>query len=190
VQGVDVAQGLMFDKVWLVTALLSTAAIGFQLSTEINLMERASAAHSGDVGVGFDVGEFGAKVEITTPPTALMTQAIIAQPLFSPSRRPKAQENVELAQAADPRPQIVDADLPEIELAGTLISDRVDVALVMDGGRDSRHVRIGDQIADWRIIRIDRDRIELAKDGELHPMPLRKGLPGQRQASPAGRTKD
>jgi type II secretory pathway component PulC len=63
--------------------------------------------------------------------------------------------------------------LPEVELAGTLLSERSKVALVVNGDQQPSRMRVGETIADWQIKRIDRDRFLLERDGQVEPLLLR-----------------
>lgn len=181
--------GSISDKFWLMACLGSAAVIGFQLSADVNLMQHARAAHPDDniVVSETDLSVFSAGADIDAPATELMVAAIAAQPLFAPGRQPMVQE-VQAARSATPKP--ADTVLPDIELAGTLMADHTEVALIVGRERNSQHVRIGDMMSTWQVMTIDRDYIQLARDGEINPMPLRKDRPRQRQAAPAGRTND
>lgn len=97
--------------------------------------------------------------------------AIRERPLFTPDRAP-----IVLAQQTTG--VMTDAGgerlLPKVELAGTLLSERNKVALVVNGERGPSRVRIGETIADWQIKSIERDRFLLERDGQVELLLLRE----------------
>lgn len=83
-------------------------------------------------------------------------QAILERPLFSPSRRPPAEQA--LTEAALPT--------PDFALFGVAITAGRPVALVKRGsGTEYERVSEGGQIGDWTVGQIKTDRISVHQDG-------------------------
>ena len=83
-------------------------------------------------------------------------QAILKRPLFSPSRRPPAEQT--LTEAALPT--------PDFALFGVAITAGRPVALVKrGGGTEYERVSEGGQIGDWTVGQIKTDRISVHQDG-------------------------
>ena len=74
---------------------------------------------------------------------------------------------------ADALNVVASAELPTLELVGTLLSSRAEVALVVDGSNQPRRLRVGDIVSDWRVVHIKRDDILLKQDDEVEPIRIR-----------------
>lgn len=108
--------------------------------------------------------------EMLVLPKAELVSAIMHRPLFEKSRK------LQMAQQTETTSQYQiesSEEPPAIELIGTLLSQRSDVALVQDEGSRSRRLQIGDRVSDWQIVRIQRDNLLLEQDGSLAPVKLR-----------------
>ncbi len=104
-------------------------------------------------------------------PSPEAMSAIRERPLFTPDRAPivlAQQTTGSMTDAGGERP------LPKVELAGTLLTERNKVALVVNGEQGPSRVRIGETIADWQIKSIGRDRFLLERDGQLELLLLRE----------------
>lgn len=105
-----------------------------------------------------------------TPDETAAVDAILAQPLFAPARRPAA-----------PIPAVT--SLPR--LAGLVLAPSLHLALLQvdDGnGRRPLPVRQGGEISGWRVIRIDAAGVLLRRDGQAVALTLRQA--GARAAPP------
>jgi hypothetical protein len=106
---------------------------------------------------------------LTPSPEAV--SAIRGRPLFVADRTPivlAQQTSVSMTDAGGER------SLPQVELAGTLLSERNKVALVVNGDEQPSRMRVGETIADWQIKRIESDRFLLERDGQVAPLLLRE----------------
>ena len=90
------------------------------------------------------------------PPTAVSVDAILARPLFSPTRRPGERST------ASPRRGPVSKNRDDLLFAGVIISDTGRVALVQDG-RTNAYYRLtqGQSVLGWSVEAIFPDRIVL-----------------------------
>ena len=139
------------DLQWLAASLALVGVIGIQALEPMDaLLPSAQAASS------------------TTTQSVGDIPAPMRQSLFMESRGVVvAQSTVESSSTGRSR------NVPPIELVGTLLSGRADVALVAEGSDGARRVQIGDSVSDWRIVDIERDRLTLKQEETLEPVLLR-----------------
>jgi type II secretory pathway component PulC len=105
-------------------------------------------------------------------PTGDAVDQIAARPLFSESRRPYAAPPAPVEEAAQP----TQPSLP-LELAGTFLTDTDQAALLLVAGGSPAWLRRGQLIEGWRIETIERDRVQLRKDGQQQVLQLRADIP-------------
>jgi hypothetical protein len=121
--------------------------------------------------------EFTPEPATFDPPPKHVFAEITARPLFAASRRPFATEG-ETAKDLPP------AEKVEIELVGTLLTERGAVALLQTAGQNARWMHAGESITGWQVETIQRDQVRLRQDDEAKILELRADL-----AQPAQRTK-
>ncbi|UEM06306.1 hypothetical protein JL101_012995 [Skermanella rosea] len=86
---------------------------------------------------------------------------LLQRPAFTPGRRPHVPSAAEAAAEAEP----AQADVPVPQVLGVAVSSARAVAVVMDAdaGR-TRRVAPGDELAGWRVVAIDRERVTFGSD--------------------------
>jgi hypothetical protein len=160
---------------WLAACLALGTLLTFQLNNDpLQLTSSADAAtaaldHRVDGSVR-SLGEYPEPTPILAPSPDAMT-AIRERPVFRPDRSSimLAQQTTVLATDAGG-----EKSLPNVELAGTLLSERNKVALVVNGEREISRMRVGETVADWKIMRIERDRFLLKRHDQVEPLMLRE----------------
>ncbi len=160
-----------FDVRWLVSGLVLSVAVGVQVIDLTGpLMRPAEAVPLAAARPVDDLAEIKRLGEAQHGPKLELVSAIAQRSLFTASR------GVQMAQASEPAPkgQITGSkEPPAVELVGTLLSARSDVALVTDGQAGARRLQVGDSVSDWKIVRIQRDNLTLMQDDFLAPIKLR-----------------
>ncbi|MGI9418814.1 MAG: hypothetical protein ACR2RA_13345 [Geminicoccaceae bacterium] len=159
------------DLWWLVSGIVLAGVVTIQSIEPLGSFLRSAEAvpltsvrSAGDlpVVISLDAAIAGPKVEFVS--------AIAYRPLFMKSR------GAGLAQSSTPATgQEIERskEPPSIELIGTLLSARADVALVAEGPDQSRRLRVGDTVSDWKIVRIQRDNLTLMQNDRVAPISLR-----------------
>ncbi|WP_457645940.1 hypothetical protein [Profundibacter sp.] len=110
-----------------------------------------------------------ATAPVTNRP-AVYYAAITERPLFDPTRRPYAPEQVavepevdEVPKAPTPEPE-QETPPPSISLQGIMTRDNKKAALIGINDGDSVWVLQGDPVADWTLSNIGNDWIEISRD--------------------------
>lgn len=87
---------------------------------------------------------------------------LVQRPAFTPGRHPYVPA---VADAAAIEEDAAQADVPVPQVLGVAVSPARAVAVVMDadGGR-TRRVAPGDELAGWRVVAIDRERVTFGSD--------------------------
>ncbi|MGI9500248.1 MAG: hypothetical protein ACR2P3_09430 [Geminicoccaceae bacterium] len=160
-----------FDVRWLVSGFILSVMVSVQVTDLTGPLMRAAEAVP--LAMTHPVDELS-KVEplgeLQHRPKRELVSAIAERSLFTVSR------GVQLAQASEPttaRQVGGSEEPPELELVGTLLSNRSDVALIADGQAGPRRLQVGDTVSDWKIVRIQRDNLMLKQDDLLAPIKLR-----------------
>lgn len=84
------------------------------------------------------------------------------RPLFVPSRRPAAPPPVAVARRVEPAPP-PPSPPPSVSLLGIVWDDEDAQAIVRPGTSDKViHVRVGDEIAGWKVTQLDRRQLVLS----------------------------
>jgi hypothetical protein len=104
------------------------------------------------------------------PPVEQFT-AMVERPLFSPSRRPGMAPEAELAgaelQGPEPEPAAEVSGLPEVRFVGTIGQGGAMTALVVpEGHHDAVKLRVGDEVAGWRVHSVTASQLVIEQDGE------------------------
>lgn len=87
---------------------------------------------------------------------------LLRRPAFTPGRRPYVPAGAESAAAEEEPAQ---SDVPVPQVLGVAVSSARAVAVVLDAdaGR-TRRVAPGDELAGWRVVAIDRERVTFGSD--------------------------
>ncbi|WP_158045287.1 hypothetical protein [Skermanella pratensis] len=87
---------------------------------------------------------------------------LLQRPAFTPGRRPFVPA---LAGTATTEEDLAEADVPVPKVLGVAVSSARAVAVVMDvDGSRTRRVSTGDELAGWRVVAIDRERVTFGSD--------------------------
>ncbi len=160
-----------FDIRWLASGLILSVAVGVQLIDLAGpLMRAAEAVPLAATHLDRDLSKTNPQGELQHRLKPELVSAIAERSLFTVNR------GVQMAQASEPatKDQVTGSkEPPAVELVGTLLSKRSDVALVTDGQTGPRRLQVGDTLSDWKIVRIQRDNLTLMQDDLLAPIKLR-----------------
>jgi Tfp pilus assembly protein PilP len=102
------------------------------------------------------------------PPLEQFT-AMVERPLFSASRRPAVASEPEVAEEElpDPEPVPEASGLPEVRFVGTIRQGGAMTALVVPEGHDAAvKLRVGDEVAGWRVRSVGASQLVLEHEGE------------------------
>jgi hypothetical protein len=106
-------------------------------------------------------------------PAADAVEQITARPLFSERRRPY----VPLSALAEEKTAEPTQPSLSLELAGTFLTDTDQAALLLVADGSPAWLRRGQLIEGWRVEAIERDRVQLRKDGQQQVLQLRADIP-------------
>ncbi len=156
---------------WIASAAALVGLVGVQLAdTPVPFMGSAEALPLSVRSTHDDRLQIDHEEAWGQKPDVQLIAAITHRSLFEKTR------NLELAQAAQTTSNPTAAERkqpPSIELVGTLLSRRSEVALVNEGRQGTRHLRVGDTVDNWKIVRIQRDNLTLMLNDALAPFQLR-----------------
>lgn len=155
---------------WVALCLALLATFAFQLTDVSFQLTKSVDAAAPSLSHQVDLLPEKKLVPVLLPSPEAMSM-IRERPLFVADRSPVllAQETtVSMTDAGGSRA------LPKVELAGTMLSERNRVALVVNGDQQPSRMRVGETIADWQIKRIEHDRFLLERDGQVEPLLLRE----------------
>ena len=143
----------MIDRLAAPLLLVGCAVFGLILLAEIEAPERIAVAAS----VSLEQAEPApALPRLTTAPAAPPVAAILARPLFSPSRRPA---KTETAKVAD------DGGLADSRLAGIVIEDGHRFAVFAPEGAKALTVTEGETVSGWQVESITPHEVSLNGPG-------------------------
>ncbi|MGI9506175.1 MAG: hypothetical protein ACR2RE_24300 [Geminicoccaceae bacterium] len=107
---------------------------------------------------------------------------IVARPLFAADRKPALQASEVAKSVAKPAHN----QSLTLELAGTLLTDKIGVALLIDANEAPHRLRVGQRIEGWTVEKIRADRVHLHQGRKTVPIMLREEKPDQRHTGRAG----
>jgi hypothetical protein len=140
----------VIDRLAAPLLLVGCAVFGLILLAEIEAPERIAVAPS----VSLEQAEPApALPRLTTAPAAPPVAAILARPLFSPSRRPP---KTETAKVSD------DGGLADSRLAGIVIEDGHRFAVFAPEGAKALTVTEGETVSGWRVESISPREVALS----------------------------
>ena len=158
---------------WSIVALILLVIVVLEVAERLGPLVRPADAGpfaaTQDLDAMLTVDQFNRGIVTALEPE--MIDNIIMRPLFVADRRPiakVAQSNKAVGEGETRR------DGPTIELVGTLLSDRSDVALADHAYDAQRRLRIGDMLDDWKVVEIRRDHLLLKNEDTLRSIELRE----------------
>jgi hypothetical protein len=152
---------------WLTVCAGLAMVVTYQLATSFPLAPTVTAAPP-----GVPLLDPAERPPPPRSPAAAAVEQITARPLFSERRRPY----VPLSALAEETAELTQPSLP-LELAGTFLTDTDQAALLLVAGGSPAWLRRGQLIEGWRIETIERDRVQLRKDGQQQVLQLRADIP-------------
>jgi hypothetical protein len=163
---------------WLAVCAGLAVVVAYQLSRSFPLAPTVTAAPP-----GAPVLDLAARPALPRSPDADALELIAARPLFSASRRPYVAPSAPLEEVEREhgRPAL------PLELAGTFLTDTDRTALLLVAGGSPAWLRRGQLIEGWRIEAIERDRVQLSKDGQQQVLHLRADIAVPRTTPPPAR---
>lgn len=166
-----------FTKLLLLTALVAVPYLLWTMADDTPGI--AQARRAGPVAVSPAEAAEPAAVEPRSLPPLQTFAAVVERPLFTPSRR--LVRPVELAPgepepepeaAAEPPPEEVEPEAepvtrPELRFFGTVRRGREITALVTrEGSAGLQRLAVGDEVEEWKVASVDRDRLVLRYEEE------------------------
>ena len=96
---------------------------------------------------------------------------ITSKPLFDADRKPSEQR---MEAMTSEEQALKGGSSPGLELAGTLLTDKIGAALILDETRGAHRLQIGQTIAGWRIEMVAKDSIHVRRYGKMQQIMLRR----------------
>lgn len=156
---------------WLVMGLMLAGLVAVQVSETAPSFIGTVDATSSTIGQPVaDLPTIDPLSDQPRLPDPQILSEITQRSLF---RETRGMQTSEISTSVFTRSETKSKAIPEVELIGTLLSRRADVALVTEGQAVPRRLRIGDRVNDWEIVRIQRDNIVFRQDDSLAPVTLR-----------------
>ncbi len=157
---------------WLLAVLVLLAIVGFEIDDRFGTLVRPAeagpfaAVQDLDAAMAIDRPAYASRPYVSR---ALMDD-ITSRPLFVVDRKPKATG----IQSGKDGGQIGESDgLPLIELVGTLLSRRADIALLDHDLDAPRRLRVGDVVDNWEIVGIRSNSLLVEHSDVLTSIELR-----------------
>lgn len=112
------------------------------------------------------------QIETFVPAPASRFSEVEAKMLFNPARGPFKEAEAPPPKRVLPRPQLA--------LIGVLLDSKVQIAVVrLQGNQDAIDLRVGQDIAGWKVEGIRPDRLDLKADDQSLSVALQRGGAGQ-----------